>query len=145
MKRDASLTELSRDHHQALYRAMRMKRASDDDRAEVRDDVLSFWREHGRKHFQVEEEVLLPAYARYGDPGEEAVVRVLTDHVWVRERMDRLERNELDLGQLRELGQRLDDHVRHEERVLFPRIEEALGAEELAELGARIEAAEAEP
>jgi iron-sulfur cluster repair protein YtfE (RIC family) len=102
VKRDAALTELSRDHHQALYRAMRMKRASEEDRADVREDVLAFWREHGRKHFRIEEELL----------------------------------------QLRELGARLHDHVRHEERVLFPEIEQALNPEELSELANRIAAAE---
>jgi hypothetical protein len=42
MKREEALQELSRDHHQALYRAMQMKRATDADVDEVRADVLEF-------------------------------------------------------------------------------------------------------
>lgn len=143
MKRDPSLAELSRDHHQALYRAMRMKRATDEDLAEVREDVLEFWAEHGAKHFRVEEEVLLPAYAAESDPGIDEVVTVLVDHVWIRARMERLAAGELDVGGVHELGERLEGHVRHEERVLFPIVEQALEPAALEELGRRIAAAEA--
>lgn len=143
MKRDPALSDLSRDHHQALYRAMRMKRATPDDLGEVRDDVLGFWAEHGAKHFRIEEDVLLPAFAAAGDPADDAVVRVLVDHVWIRERMYRLGEDRLALAEVHELGERLDEHVRHEERVLFPLIEDALDDETLTALGNRIAAAEA--
>jgi hemerythrin-like domain-containing protein len=143
VKRDPALVELSRDHHQALYAAQRMKRASADDLAAVREDVLGFWSEDGAKHFRIEEEVLLPGFATAGDPGDEAVVRVLVDHVWIRERMARLESGELELAQVHELGERLEAHVRHEERVLFPLIEGTLATDALAALGSRIAAAEA--
>ena len=143
MKRDSALRDLSRDHHQALYRAMRMKRATEADRGEVREDVLAFWVEHGRRHFQVEEEILLPAFATVADPSDGAVVRVLVDHVWIRERMGRLADNELGLDEVHELGDRLEQHVRHEERVLFPLIEDALQPDGLAALGERIAEAEA--
>jgi Hemerythrin HHE cation binding domain/Molydopterin dinucleotide binding domain len=123
MKRDEALRDLSRDHHQALHRAMRMKRASESDLDEVRADVLEFWRNQGARHFRIEEEVLLPAFAAHGHPADEAVVRVLVDHVWISARMDRLAADALDVADVRELGQRLDEHVRHEEQVLFPTIE----------------------
>ena len=41
------------------------------------------------------------------------------------------------------LGERLDEHIRHEERILFPAMERALSAEQLASLGRAVEAAEA--
>jgi hypothetical protein len=143
MKRDPGLAELSRDHHQALYRAMRMKRATEGDLTEVRADVLAFWADHGAKHFRIEEEILLPAFAAAADPGDDAVVRVLVDHVWIRERIARLAANELDLAGLHDLGDRLEGHVRHEERVLFPLIEAALVPAALEGLGRRIAEAEA--
>lgn len=143
MRRDRALEALSREHHQALYRAMRMKRATADDLAEVRDDVLEFWRADGAKHFRIEEEVLLPAFATRGDPGDDAVVRVLVDHVWIRERIGRLAEDALELDEVHELGARLEQHVRHEERVLFPLIESSLDPEALSALGERVLAAEA--
>jgi iron-sulfur cluster repair protein YtfE (RIC family) len=142
VKRDPALTPLSHEHHQALHQALRMKRASEEDRVEVADGVLAFWDEEGSDHFRIEEELLLPALARHVAPEDHRVVRVLVDHVWIRERMERM-RLGVEAEELRELGTRLDDHVRHEERVLFPLIEETLGADELEELGQRLEAAEA--
>ena len=141
MKRDPALTTLSHDHHQALFQALRMKRVGEVDRAEVVEGVLTFWVGGGARHFRIEEELLLPAFARHRPPDDDRVVRVLIDHVWIRERIDRA--TELDLAEIRELGERLEKHVRHEERVLFPAIEEALDEGELAALGARIEGAEA--
>jgi hypothetical protein len=120
-----------------------MQRASADDVAAVRDEVLGFWDMEGARHFRIEEGVLLPAFAAHGDPEDHAVVRVLTDHVWIRERMDRLAADELDLDGVHELGERLTAHVRHEERVLFPLIERTLEPDALASLGRRIAAAEA--
>ena len=143
MKRTAALTPLSHDHHQALFQAQQLRRATDQNVAEVRDGVLAFWAGDGAKHFRIEEEVLLPAFAAAGDPGDDAVVTVLVDHVWIRERMERLAEEALDLVGVHELGERLTAHVRHEERVLFPLIEETLDPESLAALGRRVADAEA--
>src|SRR5688572_32712496 len=63
-------------------------RSSEADRAEVVAGVLAFWDEEGAKHFRIEEELLLPALARHLPPEDERVVRVLVDHVWIRERME---------------------------------------------------------
>ena len=143
MKRHESLVELSRDHHQALFQAMRLKRADQLDPEQVRTGFLDFWHGHGRRHFRIEEELLLPAYARRGDAGREEVVRVLVDHIVIRRQAEEIETGEAPpIETMRDLGERLDAHVRHEERVLFPLIEDALSEEELAELAARIEAAE---
>ena len=56
--------------------------------------------------------------------------------------MNRLETGDLDLDGMHELGKRLDAHIRHEERVVFPLIEESLEAAELDALGAAIADAE---
>ena len=143
MRRHEALAELSRDHHQALAAALVLKRAGEQDAAEAARRFLEFWREHGSLHFRIEEELLLPGYAEHADPGEEAVVRVLVDHVVIRRQAARLERGDAPVADLVALGERLEAHVRHEERVLFPRIEEALPEDELIALGQRIAAAEA--
>lgn len=49
---------------------------------------------------------------------------------------------ELDTEALRELGRRLAEHVRVEERELFPLIEEALSPERLVRLADELERAE---
>jgi hemerythrin-like domain-containing protein len=144
MKRHEALERLSRDHHQALFQAMRLKRADDDAAGEVLGDFLDFWFSVGHLHFRAEEEVLLPAYSAYADVSREEVVRVLVDHVEIRREAHEL--GSLKSGpppeRLHALGERLDAHVRHEERVLFPLIEEALPDEELARVARGVEEVE---
>lgn len=106
---------------------------------------IDFWRNDGERHFEEEEQILLPIYARYGDVADPAIVRMLTDHVKIR-------RGALDIEfslkeglaltslELRPLGELLDDHIRHEEQTVFPRIQEALPETDLRELAARLAA-----
>jgi len=144
-KRDPALVELSRDHHQALAQALWLKRAGREDRKAVTDAFLEFFDHHGRRHFAIEEELLLPAMARHCNATDEAIVRVLTDHVEIRRRAADLERsNDVPAATLNELGELLEAHVRFEERVLFDRIQELFSSDELALLGGAIQAAEAE-
>ncbi|HSI80118.1 MAG TPA: hemerythrin domain-containing protein [Solirubrobacterales bacterium] len=142
MKRDPALQPLSRDHHQALFVAQRLRRAEEADAAAA--EFLAFWREHGRRHFQVEEEVLFPAWAeREAGYDEQMVLRALTDHHAVRLAARRAAASRATLEELRELGVRLDAHVRFEEREMFPEIEAGLDRDELGALAEEIERAEA--
>jgi len=143
MKRSQALQPLSRDHHVALTVAMKLKRATEADAEEAAREFMSFFRDDGSHHFRVEEEVLLPAAARYMDADDERIVRVLTDHVEIRRRAADLEAaTSWDAGALNELGELLDGHVRHEERVLFPHIESVVPAEPLAKLAVAVQEAE---
>ena len=124
MKRDPALVPLSHDHHQALFVAQALRRANEATAPEARARFAAYWAEHGQPHFRLEEEVLLPAFARYGDSHHPLVAQALCDHVAIR----RLA-GEVELASpagLRELGTRLVEHVRLEERELFPLIESAL-------------------
>ena len=124
--------------------ALKLKRAVPDTAAEARHLFLDYFEREGARHFRVEEEVLLPALAGHGDPEDPAVVRVLVEHVDLRRREQNLSAaKEPDPGELRELGERLESHIRHEERVLFPMIEAALSGAELGRLGIAIARAEA--
>lgn len=135
MKRSDALAPLSRQHHQGLFTAMKLKRADAAGAAEARAAFVDFWEREGREHFRVEEDVLLPTYARHGEHDHPAVVRVLVEHVDLRRRgEDVAAAADPDPAALNELGERLEGHIRHEERVLFPLIEEALPPDELARL-----------
>jgi iron-sulfur cluster repair protein YtfE (RIC family) len=144
MKRSEALAPLSRDHHQGLFVALQLKRADADTALEARQAFLAFFEQDGARHFRVEEEVLLPAHARHTSPDNPAIVRVLVEHVDLRRRaLDQAGGGEPDAAELRELGERLEGHIRHEERVLFPLIEETMPKDELEALAAAVERAEA--
>lgn len=144
MKRSEALSPLSRDHHQGLFAALKLRRASAADAEEARGAFLDFWHGEGAHHFRVEEEVLLPALARHASADDEAIVRTLVEHVDLRRRAADLEGSvEPSLETLHELGDRLHAHIRGEENQLFPLIETTLPSAELDELGAAIERAEA--
>ena len=81
VKRSEELAPLSRDHHQGLFAALKLRRGAPD----ARDVFLRFWVD-GRRHFAIEEELLLPALARHVPPDHEAIVRVLVEHVDLRRR-----------------------------------------------------------
>jgi hemerythrin-like domain-containing protein len=101
-------------------------------------------------HFRKEEEVLLPVMARHGgDVSQASVVEMLEDHARIRGLVMRLS-DEVAGGNVRpetlsEIGDRLEAHIRLEERVIFPMVEESLPEAGLTELAARLEVKEAGP
>jgi hypothetical protein len=143
VKRSAALMSLSRDHHQALVVARALRRADAVGGADARRWFLRYWTEHGEAHFRLEEDILLPGYVRYGNARHPLVRRVLVDHVAIRVGAECLAADpDAGCDTLRELGQRLADHVRMEERELFPMIEAAMPPEELTALARRLEDAD---
>lgn len=142
MKRAEALQPLSREHLGALLAARKLRAA--DDIVVATRDFLAFWNEDGRRHFRIEEEVLLPGWAAYGEVDRDGVARMLEEHLMIRREVVRLRAGELSVGQIHLLGDLLHDHVRFEERVLFVAAEESLDAVSLARLATAIEAAEAE-
>ena len=144
MKRSEELAPLSRDHHHGLVPALKRRRAAPADAAAARAAFLAFWEDEGRQHFAVEEELVLPGFARHVAPDHHAIVRVLVEHVDLRQRAQALAGTDAPaLADLHELGARLRRHIRHEEDVLFPLIEESMPHDELVALGAAIARAEA--
>lgn len=142
MKRAEALRPLSREHLKALLTAKRVREATGVD--EATRVFLDFWEEEGRRHFRVEEEVLLPGWAVAAEVDQPKVDQLLREHLEIRRDALRAAAGELSLEQLRALGERLHDHVRFEERVVFPMIEDALDDEYLARLAEAIEKAEQE-
>lgn len=143
MKRAVALQSLSRDHLKALLTAKRLREATDVEAAAR--TFLEFWGREGRRHFRVEEEVLLPSWALHRPVDRAAMTRMLEEHLAVRRSALRIAAGEATLKELQDLGRLLDEHVRFEERQLFPMIERALDPDDLTRLAAAIEQAEASP
>lgn len=142
MKRSEALAILSRDHHRALVVAQQLTRADEAAAGPARERFLSFWEQEGRHHFQLEEELLLPAFAAHGDARHPLVLQVLGDHVSIRARAAAVALSVApDAEALHELGAELAAHVRLEERQLFPVIEQAMPADELLALARALDQA----
>jgi Hemerythrin HHE cation binding domain len=142
MKRDPALVPLSHDHHQALAVAQALRRADKQSADRARAALVAYWEGHGREHFRLEEEILFPAYAGYGDPYDPLLGRALCDHVAIRRAVDVATGDPAPpVGTLHKLGAMISDHVRLEERELFPLIERALPEAELAVVAAALEQA----
>ena len=143
MKRSAELTPLSHEHHQALFVAIGLKRAEGEG-AEAGAAFLDYHEATGERHFEIEEQVLLPGWLAADPEGDaDAARRVLAEHLEIRTATARLRAGEAAADEVRALGELLDRHVRYEERELFPMIESRLDEEALRSLGAAIAAAEA--
>jgi hemerythrin-like domain-containing protein len=143
MKRSPSLAPLSHEHQHGLAVALQLSRATVELALTAKAEFISFWEEEGERHFRLEEELLLPAAARHLPAAHEAMVRVLVEHVELRRRVADLALTPVpELEDLHALGDHLHQHIRYEERILFPLIEEALPEAALGELAAVLERAE---
>ncbi|HEX6970590.1 MAG TPA: hemerythrin domain-containing protein [Limnochordia bacterium] len=149
MQRHKCLRPLSHDHHHGLVQAHRLQQAGTPDARPLDETVagfIRFWEEDGQRHFRDEEEILLPAYHRRADPDRPEIVEMLLQHIAIRRHALELS-EDLAAGRspapqaLRALGELLERHIRLEERVVFPLIEQALTDAEWAWIAARWPAA----
>src|SRR5262245_52256428 len=83
MKRHRALVPLSHDHHHALVRARRLRRAAEDDPAARREATaafLGFFARDTRPHFRDEEERFFPVLVGGDESATEPLVRALLEH-----------------------------------------------------------------
>lgn len=130
MKRSAALAVLSRDHHEALAIARGLRAVTPDTAAAALASFDEYFHERGARHFELEEQVLLPVLETSPE-GVRFASRVRDEHRWVGLLSGRTRRRGEIVDRARDLGDLLHDHVRFEERVVFPFLEESLSHREL--------------
>lgn len=125
MKRSAELRGLSDDHHRALVLAKRAKQATaqkdNNGLKELWAEVRREWDAGLAQHFAIEEAHLLPPVRAAG--GDDLAARIVRDHTAIQNYV--LE-GPFDEARLRQFAEVLSDHVRFEERELFPYAEAKL-------------------
>ncbi|MGH0035311.1 MAG: hemerythrin domain-containing protein [Myxococcota bacterium] len=130
MKRHPALQPLSDDHHGALVLARRLRRLPEAmapaDLEPLAFEVRQKFEVELEPHFRTEEDRLLPILVRRGAAA--LVDRTLDDHA----RLRQLVGGDWVPGTAQEIGTLLEQHVRFEERVLFPEAESLLSERELA-------------
>ena len=137
--RAPALVPLSRDHHEALIQALRLRRAAG--RPPVALGFLDFHRAEFEGHMADEEDVVLPA-AEPVDPAGAA--RIRQEHGAIRRLAAALEAalagGEEIASTMEDLARLLHDHVRYEERGFFMGVQAALPGDALETMGAALEA-----
>jgi hemerythrin-like domain-containing protein len=148
-RRHPSLIPLSRDHHDGLFLALRLKQGK---KALLRlwshdpfwqaSYVVEFYRKHLAPHFKAEEKVLFPAMKKHARESVKAIEKLLEQHQGMRKRIQRLEKPKaVGLPQdLKDFGELLDQHIWIEERELFPIFEKSMPDEVAKAVGLEIEA-----
>ena len=141
IKRHESMQPLSRHHHHALMTALNIRKVleagevTEEQLESLRHDCLEFWDKDGNEHFREEEEILMPAYARYASVRHEEMIEMLLEHVQIRALYAAIRERDGDMAEhFRNLSEALDRHVRREERIIFPMMEEALPEDALQKL-----------
>jgi hemerythrin-like domain-containing protein len=134
MKRNVNLIELSRDHHFGLLLGWKIRQGIKNNAdPNVIAQYVSYFSENSLlPHFQEEEQGLLAPLS----PDDPHRQQVLTDHQKIRELVQRISSGESAEDLLMQLATLVDDHIRYEERELFPYLEQTLRAEELEAIGA---------
>ncbi len=149
MKRHRSLQPLSREHHQALVHAKRLREFAGDERAarETAERFLAAWERDIAPHFREEEEILLPVLAQHVPPDTPEILAIGLQHVQLRTRVMALGQT-LAQGRTPEremlvaLGVELASHARYEEEFLFPLVERSVPEEDLEYLALLLAGAE---
>ncbi|MGN6600919.1 MAG: hemerythrin domain-containing protein [Ginsengibacter sp.] len=133
LKRDENLLKLSRDHHAGLLFCWKIRQGVKYHVAVERmiEYIRYFWDHHFATHFKEEEEFL------FAQVRDKEVQKALDDHEKIKTFIDQVSvsgmENEEDV--LLELADTVDDHIRYEERVLFPHLQEKLSEDQLKTIG----------
>jgi iron-sulfur cluster repair protein YtfE (RIC family) len=145
MKRHESLAPLSREHHEGLILAQLLKKGAPAYRGLPTDlaGKLSYAREMFERilegHFMLEEKMLDMLSGQHGDIDTMAA-QIREEHQRLVSRFHELSFLDASLeNRLDELGHELEAHIRTEERILFPAMQERCSSNELESIGLLIE------
>jgi hemerythrin-like domain-containing protein len=143
MLRDKTLIPLSHQHQRALALCVRIDRAQpvpDCDLQTWQAEIVQHFEQEIKVHFAAEESVLFPAARRFAELAQLAG-ELNDEHTALREYFSLAEARGMSAKSLPAFAQQLSAHIRKEERQLFERLQQLMTAEELATLGAGLEAA----
>lgn len=148
MKRFAGFVPLSREHHDGLLLATRLQQGRNallrmwsHDLHWQAEYVVKFFDDNLETHFAAEEEAVFPE-AEACPGGGELAAALIAQHKELRamaEFLRRPDEKKLECT-LVQFGQTLEEHIRREERELFPLMESTLSEERLEAVGRALRA-----
>ncbi len=139
MKRHEAIAPLSRDHHDSLILAQLLKKnapAYRDMPENAKDKAVyaqQQFHEHIKKHFQLEETMLEKVKA-IDSQIDNMAAEIKNEHEELKALFESLG-STIDLeNSLDTLGNKLETHIRKEERILFPLLQQHCSEEKLHEI-----------
>jgi len=144
IKRHKSLQPLSRDHHQGLILAQILKKGAPVYKGMPstiegkKEYTLLLYNSELVRHFKNEEEILFPLVKGKNSEVNKLTEEIINEHRQINQLIIEVQStNELE-RKLDELGRLLENHIRKEERELFPKIEKILTEVQLFELETKL-------
>ncbi len=143
MKRHTAIIPLSHDHHHALILAQALKKnavklglgvKSIEEKVKV---AINIFNTELIPHFNHEEVLLFPIALGKDKELDKMIHDIIDEHDKIRISVESLQNGNVE-DNLDAFGKMLENHVRTEERILFPKIEEVVGEEELNILNGQI-------
>jgi hemerythrin-like domain-containing protein len=134
IKRSEQLIPFSREHHDALLFIWKIRQGLKNGTpiSTISDYIKWFWQNHLAEHFDQEEKLLLPHLHKTNNLANQ----LLMEHNLIRSIINK----EFNKDSISEFADILDNHVRFEERQLFPHIEQTVSLEDLNEIGKQLNA-----
>ena len=137
INRNEHLKKLSREHHFSLLFSWKIRQGLKKDVAMERiwKYVQYFWQQHLQPHFREEESIFFVPIK------DRLVQRAINEHTYIKQQIEDLA-NYSGNNQQKSLAKIADmvyEHVRFEERDLFPHLERKLSREQLENISEQIE------
>ncbi|HKG67658.1 MAG TPA: hemerythrin domain-containing protein, partial [Segetibacter sp.] len=139
IKRSKYLVWLSRDHHDGLLIVWKTRQGirNEISNSRISEYIVNAFSNELEPHFQEEENLLFNKLAKE-DPLR---LKAEEQHASIREKIKELKiYTEKTTPDLQVFADLLEEHIRFEERTLFPHIESELKEEELEIIGSRLDA-----
>lgn len=140
MKRHSSLAPLSRDHHGALLLSRLLQKGAPVYKGMPENSLdklvyaKSFYVKELVPHFRKEEDAMQVVKGTTADI-DKLITEIFKEHTELGNLFDGLHETNFTEEQLDILGRKLEAHIRKEERVLFPLIQEKCSVKILDEIG----------
>lgn len=138
IKRNEHLVPLSKDHHSTLLFCWKIRAGLklNVETSRMKRYVHYFWQTHMQPHFYEEETILFVPVQ------DTAVQKALNEHSDIKGQIEIIIASEnIQPLQLKMLADAVDNHVRYEERELFPHLEKMLTEAQLKEIGSKLQTA----
>lgn len=138
IKRNKNLVLLSREHHDGLLIVWKIRQGLrfSVQNERIADFVIHVFNINLKPHYIIEEELLFVSLPE----NDELRLKAEDEHAALKKKVSAMQPSfEATNHLLEQFATLLEDHIRFEERVLYPHIEKEVGSDELERIGLELE------